>query len=250
MKNLKMLGLSLIILSGMATQPVKAETFVKEQKEEIEKVIEDFLLRNPEILEKVSQKLQEKHQEKKASQNKNIISTNAVGIFHNNNDPFIGNPQGHKKLVVFMDPFCGHCRKLHKTLNMVAQDSELKDVKIIFKDLPIFGEISNLAVRSTFAAKNQGKYLEFQNAVFELNSDVTEQDIYNIAEKLTLDIEKFKADLSSETIEKKISENEALASTLGIDATPTLIYGDAIIPGALNLSDLKELFSSTSKNKN
>lgn len=250
MKNLKTVGIGLSILVGMAAQLVRAETFVKEQKEEIEKVVEEFLLKNPEVLEKVSQKLQEKHQQKKASQNKTVISKNALDIFNDTSDPFIGDPQGHKKLVVFMDPFCGHCRKLHKTLNMIPQDSKLKDVKIIFKDLPIFGEISNLAVRSTFAAKNQGKYVEFQNAVFELNSDVTEQDIYNIAETLGLDIEKFKTDLSSNVIEKKINENEALASKLGIDATPTLIYGDVIIPGALNFNDLKELFSLTSKNKN
>ncbi|MBN9343982.1 MAG: hypothetical protein BGO76_04355 [Caedibacter sp. 38-128] len=250
MKNLKIMGLSLPILLCTTTKVIGADIFSKEQRNGIEKVVEEFLLKKPEVLEKAFQNLQEKRQQEQTSQNKSIISKNAGEIFNKSSDPFIGNPQGHKKLVVFMDPFCGHCRKFHTILNMVPQDPELKDVKIIFKDLPIFGEISKLAVRAIFAAKNQGKYAEFQNAVFEASPDMTEQDIFNIAEKIGLDIDKFKTDLASSLVEKKIVENETLASSLGIDATPTLIYGDVIIPGGPDLNSLKKLFSLDSKRKN
>ncbi|MBN9413022.1 MAG: thioredoxin domain-containing protein [Candidatus Paracaedimonas acanthamoebae] len=250
MKNLKIIKLSFAILLSTTTQVIGADVFSKGQKEGIEKVVEEFLLKKPEIMEKAFQKLQEKRQQEQASQNKSIISKNVDEIFTNSSDPFIGNSDGHKKLVVFMDPFCGHCRKFHKTLNMVPQDPELRDVKIIFKDLPIFGEISKLAVRSIFAAKNQGKYAEFQNAVFESNPDMTEQDIFDIAEKIGLDIDKFKVDLSSSIIEKKIAENETLASKLNIEATPTIIYGDVIIPGGPDINSLKKIFSLNPKDKN
>ncbi|AIL12940.1 hypothetical protein IM40_04570 [Candidatus Paracaedimonas acanthamoebae] len=249
MKNLKIISLGFPVLLCTTTQVIGADTFSKEQRDGIEKVVEDFLLKKPEIMEKAFQKLQEKRQQEQASQNKSIIARNVDEIFNNSSDPFIGNPQGHKKIVVFMDPFCGHCRKFHKTLNMVPQDPELKEVKIIFKDLPIFGEISKLAVRSIFAAKNQGKYAEFQNAVFEASPDMTEQDLFNIAEKIGLDMDRFKVDLSSNTVNKKIVENETLASNLGIDATPTLIYSDVIIPGGPDLSSLKKLFSINPKSK-
>lgn len=249
MKNLKIMGFGLSVLLSTTPQVMGADMFSKEQKDGIEKVVEEFLLKNPEVMEKAFQKLQEKRQKEQESQNKSIILKNSDDIFNNASDPFIGNPQGHKKIVVFMDPFCGHCRKFHKTLNLVPQDPALKDVKIIFKDLPIFGEISKLAVQSIFAAKNQGKYTEFQNAVFEASPDMTEQDIFNIAEKIGLDMNRFKSDLASHTVEKKIIENETLASKLGIDATPTLIYGDVIIPGGPDLNGLKKLFALNPKSK-
>jgi protein-disulfide isomerase len=249
MKNLKIMSLSLSVLLSTTTKVISADVFSKEQKDGIGKIVEEYLLNNPEVMENAFHKLQEKRQQEQASKNKLTISKSTNEIFNNSSDPFIGNPEGKKKLIVFMDPFCGHCRKFHKILNMIPQDPELKDVKVIFKDLPIFGEISKLAVRAVFAAKNQGKYTVFQNEIFEASPDITEQDIFNIAQKVGLNIDKFKADLSSNIIEKKIVENEDLASKLGVEATPTLIYGDVIIPGGPDLAVLKKLFSFNKKDK-
>ncbi len=242
--NLGFAALLLHSLSVNAESPASTK-----QTKEIEKVVENFLLENPEVMEKAFQNLQDKRQRQKIAENKLTVLKNTNAIFNSATDPFIGNPQGQKKLVVFMDPFCGHCRKFHKTLNLAIQDKAFKDIKIIFKDLPIFGEISKLAVQANFAAKNQGKYAEFQNAIFEASSDITKEDIDNIAQKIGLNINQFNADLSSKVIESKITENEELASKLNIEATPTIIYDNLIIPGGPDLETLKKLISADSKIK-
>ena len=249
MKNIMIANLGFVALLLNSIPAIAESPISKKQTKDIEKVVENFLLENPEVMEKAFQNLQDKRQRQKTAENKLTVLKHAKALFNNATDPFIGNPEGQKKLVVFMDPFCGHCRKFHKTLNSALQDKAFKDLKIIFKDLPIFGEISKLAVQANFAAKNQGKYAEFQNAIFEASSDLTKEDIENIAQKIGLDINQFKADLSSSIIASKITETEELASKLNIEATPTIIYDNLIIPGGPDLETLKKLISIDTKNK-
>lgn len=242
MKKLLLLSAAFSVLISGAVSLNAADTFSKEQKSEIEKVVENFLLQKPEVLEKAFYNLQTKRQTEK-------VSKNTPALFSNSHDPFIGNPHGSKQIAVFMDPFCGACREFHKTLNQIPQDPELHSVKIIFKDLPIFGEISKLAVKAMFAAKNQGKYFDFQKAVLDLNQDVTEDNIMDIAQKIGLNVDQFKSDLSSSSIQDHITENTDLASALGIDATPTIIYGNLIIRGGPDFKNLKKIILENSKNK-
>ncbi|MEE8532010.1 MAG: DsbA family protein, partial [Alphaproteobacteria bacterium] len=56
-----------------------------------------------------------------------------------------------------------------------------------------------------------------------------------------LDAERLKADMAKPEIEATIARNRALAQALGISGTPAFVIGDRIVPGAIDLSTLKQL---------
>jgi protein-disulfide isomerase len=45
--------------------------------------------------------------------------------------------------------------------------------------------------------------------------------------------------MDNPAIEARIAANLQLATALGIDGTPALVIGDALIPGAVELADLQ-----------
>ena len=58
------------------------------------------------------------------------------------------------------------------------------------------------------------------------------------------DAKHLEADMSSPEIDEAIERNLALARTLGINATPTFVIGEKIVPGAISLKKLKRLIAT------
>ena len=79
--------------------------------------------------------------------------------------PTAGNPDGNVVLVEFFDYQCSHCKEMQPVIDKVLSGN--KNVKIIYKEFPIFGAASNYAAQMALAAAKQNKYLEFHNALFK-----------------------------------------------------------------------------------
>ncbi len=75
---------------------------------------------------------------------------------------------------------------------------------------------------------------------------INDNFLYKVAEKLSLDIEKFKTDISSDKIKNNIIKNMKFASSLKIRGTPTFIIGKQILPGAYDYDKLKEIILDNS----
>lgn len=223
--------------------PAFTAPFTREQIKTLEQTIEATLLKKPEMIEKALVKLQEKKEEEQKAKSKSAIAKYHTDLFKNAVDPVGGNPQGKISLVIFMDPFCGHCRHFHKVLEEAEQAGEFKNVRLIYKDFPILGRPSILAVFGALAAHKQGKYFEFQKAMFSADPDLTEDKIFAIAKELGLESEQFKKDFKNGENEKKIHETFNLAQNIGINGTPALILQDILIPGAVDRETLKKLLT-------
>jgi protein-disulfide isomerase len=113
-----------------------------------------------------------------------------------------------------------------------------KDLRIVFKELPIIGDASVDATRVAIAARSQGKYLEMHNALMEHKGRVDGQLALQMAERLGLDMNRLKTDLHSPEIGAEIDANFRLAEALGIRGTPTLLVGESLIPGAVPYATL------------
>src|SRR5471030_1484430 len=112
---------SLVSNMVMAADALTTNTMQEPQKKEIEKVIHDYLISNPEVLLEASQALQQKQQQNMQQQAQSAIEENAAQLFTGKMTT-IGNPKGNVTLVEFFDYQCIHCKKMSPVIaNLVKK---------------------------------------------------------------------------------------------------------------------------------
>ncbi len=146
-------------------------------------------------------------------------ANNSQALFHRSNNPSSGNPNGAITLVEFFDYNCSHCVTMDPLIQSLAQANP--NLRVIYKEFPIRGSVSNYAARAALAANLQGKFLSLHSAMMRADN-LSDEKINDIAKSLNIDVEKLKSEMSSKTIEQEINENYQLAQRLGITATPAI----------------------------
>jgi len=221
--------------AAAAAEPSGA--FTPAQRKEIEAIIKDILVNNPEVLLEAQNALEAKMDKIQADRMAVAVKENADELFRPNTSPIAGNAKGDVTMIEFFDYNCGYCKK---AFGDVAQAIEKdKQVKLVLKEFPILSKGSEEAARVALAAKLQGKYWEFHRAMLEAQGQANEASALKVAEKLGLDMTKLKKDMASPEIKKEIDDTRKLATKMGIQGTPHFIVGDRIIPGAPeNLAEL------------
>ncbi len=223
--------------AAQATSQSAASTFPPAHVAEIEKVVSNYLTKNPDIIMASFQNAVDKQQKEASAKMEQAVADNKDKIFKNAATPTGGNPEGTQTLVIFMDPNCGYCKKLHKELPAVA--SANKDLKIIFEDIPIMGSNSEIAIKAMLAAKEQGKYEQLQNAIYSAEKALTEKQILKIASSLGIDAKKLEQDMKDKAIQAQIDQTLELAKSLGVNGTPMLIVGETtVLPGYVSAEEL------------
>lgn len=217
----------------------QAASFSPQQKGEIEQIIHDYLVENPEVLIKAMNSLQEKQAKAEADQAEKALSTHVKEIFQDPNSFVAGNPKGDVTVVEFFDYQCGYCKKsLPELLKLIKSD---KNVRVVLKEYPILSADSVIASKAALASISQGKYFEFHQALMEHHGALSEAVVLNIAEDTGLNIKKLKTDMASAKIENIITANEKLATALAIRGTPAFIIGDTVVGGAISASEMAVL---------
>jgi protein-disulfide isomerase len=200
------------------------------QRKDIEAVIKDYLLNNPEIMLEVQAALENKMEKLQAEKTAAALKSHAAEIFRPQFSPVVGDAKGDVTIVEFFDYNCGYCKK---ALGDVAQLIEKeKRVKLILKELPILAKGSEEAAKVALAAKMQGKYWEFHRAMLGASGQANEASALRVAEKVGLDMTKLKKDIASAEVAKEIEDTRALAEKLQVRGTPFFMIADRIIPGA------------------
>ena len=144
-------------------------------------------------------------------------------IFHQSADPVVGNPNGSITLVEFIDYQCPYCIKMAPVVdNLIRANANLR---VVFKEFPIRGPMSQLAAKMALAAKKQGKYYAFHRAVMGLHRSLTESVLFSTAKTVGLDINQLKTDLNSPDVTALLKSQHQLAQNLGLRGTPTFFIG-------------------------
>lgn len=200
------------------------------QRKEVEVIIKDFLLSNPEVMMEVQNALEAKMDKLQSERTATAIQQNAAEIFRPASSPVVGNPKGDVTVIEFFDYNCPYCKKaFHEVAQLIEKD---KQVKVIIKEFPILSKGSEEAAKVALAAKVQGKYWEFHRALQEVQGQTNEAGALRVAEKLGLDMARLKKDMASPEVKNEIDQTRALAAKLGIQGTPHFLVGDRVIPGA------------------
>lgn len=214
-----------------------ASSFTPAQRKELETIIKEILLSNPELLMEAQAALEAKMEKLQNERMAVAIKDNSAEIFRPTTSPVVGNSSGDVTVIEFFDYNCGYCKKaLPDVTQLLDKD---KKVKLIPKEFPILSKGSEEAARVALAAKMQGKYWEVHRGILESPGQANEAAALRIAEKLGLDMARLKRDIASAEVKKEIEDTRKLAAKLGIQGTPHFLVGDRIIPGAPeNLGEL------------
>jgi protein-disulfide isomerase len=232
---LRTLLLAILLLWG-AGPTVSAAEFSDSQRKEMEAIIKDYLLANPDILREMGQLLEAKERLAEDQQRKGALVANAEQIFRDGTDFVAGNPNGKVTMVEFFDYNCGWCKKgFPEVLSLIEED---KDLKFVMKEFPIFGGDSDYAAQAAVAANKQGKYWALHVAMMSHEGKVTKETVDELAAAQGLDMARLKKDMESPETAGILERNRTLAQSLAIDGTPAFIIDDKLVPGYLPKAEL------------
>lgn len=255
LKSLMTAGALLTAVASPVGMAADNNTMSADQKKAIETVIHDYLVNNPEVLLEASKALQEKQQASLQEQAQAAILKNAGQLF-TDKMTVLGNPKGNVTLVEFFDYQCIHCKKMAPIIaGLIKKDSNLR---VVFKEFPIFGSSSDMASRAALAAAMQGKYQAMHEALLKQEGRLNEKIITETAKSIGLNMTKFKADMDSQAVKDALNENRDLAEKLRLMGTPAFIIAStpagqfktgttpAFIPGAASEQALSDLIKKAS----
>ena len=231
----KTLLFSILVLWSFVSTANAAE-FNDGQRREMESIIRDYLLANPELLKEMSVLLEQKEKLAENEQRKAALVSNAEQIFHDKTDFVAGNPKGNVTMVEFFDYNCGWCKKgFPEVLSLLETD---KDLRFVLKEFPIFGEDSEYAARAAIAAIRQGKYWDLHMAMFQHEGKLAKNSVDEIAAGLGLNMDQLKKDMDDPATAEILVRNRNLAESLAINGTPAFIIDDRLVPGYLPKAEL------------
>lgn len=161
-------------------------------------------------------------------------------------DPLaLGAPDAPVALVVFSDYRCPFCAKFSRDTEpeLVKRYVDAGRLRIEWRDFPIFGPQSMSAARAGRAAAEQGKFWEFNRAVYAAapersKAELTDEDLIGFARKAGVpDIERFTAAMRGNTFDAAINADLAQGTGFGVPSTPAFLINDVPMLGAQPTED-------------
>ena len=205
------------------------------ERQKIEQVIQDYLLKNPEILEMAFRELQRRRLDQQRIAMSETADNYRDYLEQGANAGVLGNPDGDVTIVEFFDYRCGYCRRhFPEIMRLVNEDKNIRWVARHFPILDRPGEpaVSDMAARAAIAATKQGKFKEFHLEAMSTPGSLTEESIFKIASNVGIDIDQLKTDMASALTEKQITNTLAIGKDIGFTGTPGYIIGSTVLLGA------------------
>lgn len=234
------LGLAPAAASAQGAAPAGAAGSGSMPVGEVERIVKDYLLREPEVLYEALQELQRRRDSAEAQRVQAVIAERRQELVGQAGDPVLGDPKGDVTIVEFMDYRCGYCRSMAPALRALLEQD--RRVRLVVKEFPILGPDSLTAARAALAARRQGRHGDLHWALYQAK-DLSEAAILALAKERGLDTERLVRDMRAPAIEQELERNRALAEALGISGTPSFVVGDTLIPGAAPVARLAELIA-------
>lgn len=228
-----------------AVTPALAQTaapsFSGAQRGEIEGVIRDYLMKNPEILREALIELQRKEKAAEEARRATIVADPKGKLFVSPHQAEVGNPNGSVTLVEFFDYNCGFCKRaLDDMAKLIKAEPNLK---VILKDFPVLGPQSVEAAQVASAVRNQlkgEKFYEFHQKLMSTKGRVGRAEALAVAKSMGLDMTKIAADMEAPSVRAGIAETMGLGDALGLTGTPSYVVGKDIVVGAVGYNELKQ----------
>jgi len=115
------------------------------------------------------------------------------------------------------------------------------NLRLVYREWPILGPGSVFAAKAALAARAQGKYEAFHEAMMALRGRANEASTLKVARAVGLDTARLRKDMTAPRVAAHIATSMRLAKALGINGTPSFVVGNTLVPGAIGLAKMKAL---------
>ena len=236
-----MLALGAAACSGGQAQA--PDSIDRMSKAEVESIVKEYLLREPEILFQMQ-----------AAYQTNQLATQTLAaegawdklIASSKDDPFIGRKDAAITIVEFSDYDCGVC-KMAVPWVMSQVDDRRSDIKLIVKESAVRGADSRRAAIAALAAHNQGKYREMHVALMKAPANAyTPENLEIIAKSVGLDVARWKADMAKPELAQRVDRSVSEFDVAGLQGTPSFLINGKFVGGYAQ-DELESLIEATRK---
>jgi protein-disulfide isomerase len=136
----------------------------------------------------------------------------------------------------FQCPFCGKFARDTEP-ELIKRYVERGVLRLEWRDFPYLGPESLTAAHAGRAAAAQGRFWEFQEAMYAdqqppNSGKVTEDHLAEVAEQVGLDTEKFRADLRSKAVAQAVQRDFKEGQSIGVTGTPAFLVNGQPVMGA------------------
>jgi protein-disulfide isomerase len=236
------IGILAALLAFGPPQTVRAAEFSAPQRGEIEKVVHDYLIAHPEVLQEAMAELEKRQAAAEAQKHEAAVREHARALFSSPRQVNLGNPKGNVTFVEFFDYNCGYCKRaMSDMLTLMKDDPKLK---VVLKEYPVLGPGSIEAAQVAVAVRMQDpdgkKYLEFHTKLLGGRGHADKAHAMAIAKEVGVDMTRLQKDMNGPEVKATLQENFKLGEALGMNGTPSYVVGDKVVVGAVGLDALRE----------
>ena len=236
-------AITLFSVAGASAEESMSDT----RKKEVEAVLQEYILKNPEVLMRAIQTYQVQKQAAKRKRAKDNLTSLTAELTLNPASPVIGNPDGDVTIVEFFDYRCGYCKRVFPTIQALLKEDG--NIRYVLKEFPILGPDSLVASQAALAVWNTTpeKYMPFHSALMTSRGSLNAAKIFSVAGDLGLDTDAIRKNMKNAPVSDEINKNMELSESLGITGTPAFIIGDQLAPGAISMDEIKKMVALARK---
>jgi len=222
-----------------------ADAVTPAQKSAFEQIIHDYILQHPEVVIEALQSAEDKMKAQGEERARAAVVERRQELLEDPTAPIAGNPKGDVTVVEFFDYRCPYCKQVEPALEALLKED--RQLRIVYKELPILGKDSIYATRAALAARKQAKYDKFHAAMMAAKGQIDEKVVLQVAASSGLDLDRLKSDMNAGEIDEIIKRNYDLAQALDIHGTPAFVIGGELVPGAIDIATMKQKIAAARK---
>ncbi len=158
--------------------------------------------------------------------------------------PSFGPATAKVTIVEWSDFQCPYCSRAVPVIKQI-KDSYKDSVRVVFRHQPLrsIHPQAEIAAEASMAAHEQGKFWEMHDVLFENARQLDRASLETYAQKVGLDMNKFKAALDSGKFKARIDADSKAGISYGAGGTPTFFINGRKQIGA-NFAQMKTLIDA------
>ena len=192
-------------------------------KADVEKIVKEYILENPEIIAEALDLYAEEEELRREEARKDALANNLPALLNPKDGFATGATDKEAKVAVIemFDYHCGFCKQASDYMYDLSKNN--KDIKVVFRELPLLREESNIAAKAALAARDQGKYLDFHFALMNASGTLTRDRIERIASDVGVKVQDMNSKMETNQIDAILDRTLDVAIDIELSGTPAFI---------------------------